>query len=209
MTAPLTPPHQPPPQDTTWHAQPVSHGYGEGKAMWSELRAALIILPAVVLSGIGLGLLWLWLAPHVGLVATDKAVFVVDTEGEQAAGADAVFALLALGFGALSAALVVWFYRRGGVAIVLSLALGGLLASGLAWFTGYWLGPEHDVVAHARAVGEGITFDAPLELQSPAALLAWPFAAMLVHLALTALFGPRDPEPEPQWPPLTQDGGQG
>ncbi|MFD5429356.1 DUF2567 domain-containing protein [Streptomyces sp. NPDC127084] len=204
MTAPLTPPHQPPPpHDATWYAQPVSHGYGEGQGMWSELRAALIILPAVVLSGVGLGLLWLWLAPRVGLVATANAVFVADTEGEQAAGADATFTLLALGFGALTAALVFWLYRRGGVAIVLSLALGGLLASGLAWLLGYWFGPEHDIAAHARAVGEGVRFDAPLELQSPAALLAWPFAAMLVHLALTALFGPRDPEPDAQWPPLT------
>ena len=27
-------------------------------------------------------------------------------------------------------------------------------------------------------------------------MLAWPVAAMVVHLGLTALFGPRDPEPE-------------
>jgi hypothetical protein len=27
-------------------------------------------------------------------------------------------------------------------------------------------------------------------------LLAWPFAALVLHLGLTALFGPRDPEPE-------------
>ncbi|OUD02027.1 DUF2567 domain-containing protein, partial [Streptomyces swartbergensis] len=28
------------------------------------------------------------------------------------------------------------------------------------------------------------------------ALLAWPFAALVLHLGLMALFGPRDPEPE-------------
>jgi len=28
------------------------------------------------------------------------------------------------------------------------------------------------------------------------ALLAWSLAALVVHLGLTALFGPRDPEPD-------------
>ncbi|MYR59040.1 DUF2567 domain-containing protein, partial [Streptomyces sp. SID625] len=32
------------------------------------------------------------------------------------------------------------------------------------------------------------------------ALLAWPLAALVVHLALTALFGPRDPDPYEQGP---------
>ena len=81
---------------------------------------------------------------------------------------------------------------------MVALALGGLLGSLLAWGIGEWFGPTDDVVAHARAVGEGVTFDAPLELKATGAVLAWPVAAMVVHLALTALFGPRDPEPE--WP---------
>lgn len=71
-----------------------------------------------------------------------------------------------------------------------------MLGSVLGWGTGTLLGPAHDVKARAREVGEGVVFDAPLELQAYGALLAWPIAAMAVHLALTALFGPRDPEPE-------------
>ncbi|CDR11439.1 predicted protein [Streptomyces iranensis] len=40
-----------------------------------------------------------------------------------------------------------------------------------------------------------VTFDGPLKLGAKGALLAWSMAAMVIHLALTGLFGPRDPEP--------------
>ncbi len=165
----------------------------------ADLRDAGIVLAAVTLAGVGLGLLWLWLAPRVQLVARDGSVFLVDTEGEAAVGADGAFVLLALGFGAVSAAGVFWFRRRGGVLLVAALALGGVFASLLAWGVGTWLGPSRDVAERAREVGDGVPFDAFLELHAWGALLAWPVAAMVVHLALTALFGPRDPEPE--WPP--------
>ena len=39
-----------------------------------------------------------------------------------------------------------------------------------------------------------------LELGAKGALLAWPVAALVVHLALTALFVPREPEPPGQHP---------
>ncbi|MGW7054025.1 hypothetical protein [Streptomyces sp. NPDC054887] len=215
MTAPLTPPHHQPPNDP-WqkseagpapqppnppHAGPGADHLAAGAQDESPsssadvLRAAVVVVALTVL-GVGLGLLWLWLAPRVPLVSTDKAVFLKNTESEEAIGADGTFVLLALGFGALCAALVFWFNRRGGVPIVVALALGGLLGSLLAWGTGVWLGPTDDVVARAREVGQGVPFDAPLKLGAKGALLAWPMAALLVHLGLTALFGPRDPEPE-------------
>lgn len=151
----------------------------------------------VTVAGIGLGLLWVWLAPRVPLISDGTAVFLSDSEGEEAIGADGTFVLLALAFGALCAALVFWFQRRGGIALVVGLALGGLFGSLLAWRLGVWLGPNQDVVAHARAVGKGVVFDAPLRLRAKgAALLVWSIGAMAVHLGLTALFGPRDPEPE-------------
>lgn len=184
------------------HASPYASSYAkeaeEGQELKRDLRDAAVVLVAVTILGVALGLLWLWLAPRVPLISNGKAVFLKDTEGEKAVGADGTFALLALGFGALSAAAVFFFRRRGGIALVVALALGGLLGSLLAWGIGIWFGPTRDVVEHARAVGEGVPFDAYLELKAWGVLLAWPVAAMLVHLALTALFGPRDPEPE--WP---------
>ncbi|MFF5568588.1 ABC transporter permease [Streptomyces sp. NPDC012623] len=208
MTAPLTPPHQPP-HDDPWQSPPPGSSPRAGAEadtegdfdVRAELRQGVTVLVAVVLAGLALGALWMWLAPRVPLISDDTAVFLKDTEGEEAIAADGTFLLLALGFGVLSAVLVFLFRRRGGIAIVAGLAVGGVLGSVLAWKFGAWLGPTSDVVAHARAVGKGVTFDAPLELNAKGALLAWPVAAMVVHLALTALFGPRDPEPEWDWGP--------
>ncbi|WRQ78964.1 hypothetical protein I3F59_005975 [Streptomyces sp. MUM 178J] len=214
MTAPLTPPHRPTPDDADPRRSPpepstalIMADMDKDTDVRADLRDAGIVLAAVTLAGVGLGLLWLWLAPRVPLVARDGSVFLVDTEGEAAVGADATFALLALGFGAASAAGVFFFRRRGGVLLVAALALGGVFASLLAWGVGTWLGPSRDVAERAREVGDGVQFDAYLELHAWGALLAWPVAAMVVHLALTALFGPRDPEPEwPPYPPESQDG---
>ncbi|MFD4546828.1 AAA family ATPase [Streptomyces sp. NPDC058466] len=211
MTAPLTPP--PPPHDPShqhaWqgssasgHGAPAAHpaayeaSYGQdGPGMKTEVREAAVITVAVAVAGVLFGVLWWWLAPHVPLIADDSAVYLKDTEGEQAIGVDGTFTLLALGFGALSAAVVFLVRRRGGVPLVAALALGGLLASLLAWRIGVWLGPTQNVVAHAKAVGKGVTFSAPLKLGAKGALLAWSVAGLVVHLGLTALFGPRDPDP--------------
>ncbi|MFC1227495.1 MULTISPECIES: AAA family ATPase [Streptomyces] len=184
------------------HGDRSGHGWYEqdGPGMRTELREAAVTAVAVTLGGVLLGVLWWWLAPRVPLVgdvAGDSwVVYLKDTEGEQAIGVDGTFALLAPAFGAVSALAVFLVRRRGGVPLVVALGVGGLLGSLLAWRLGVWLGPAQDVIARAREVGKGVTFDAPLELNAKGALLAWPFAALAVHLGLTALFGPRDPEPD-------------
>ncbi|MFC8507085.1 DUF2567 domain-containing protein [Streptomyces sp. NPDC057411] len=207
MTAPLTPPHQPP-NDSAWPAPHPAQPEPDGApSTGTELRQAAVVAAVSGVAGVLLGLLWLWLAPRVTLISDGKAVFLRNSEGEAAIGMDGTFVLLALGFGAVAAALVFLIHRHGGIALVLGLALGGVLGSLLAWRVGVWLGPDRDVVAHAKAVGPNVDFQAPLELNmAAAAMLAWPIAAMIVHLALTALFGPRDPEPEDgPWPPLPLD----
>lgn len=84
----------------------------------ADLRRAALITVLMTVAGVALGLLWLWLAPRVPLVSDNQAVFLSDSEGEQAIGADGTFVLLALAFGAVAAALVFWFFRRGGIAPV-------------------------------------------------------------------------------------------
>ncbi|MFG2024416.1 AAA family ATPase [Streptomyces sp. NPDC048825] len=217
MTAPLTPPqppHRPSPDQQppeyqsphpAWQASPPaaagaggSVGYQEdGPGMKTELREAGVIALAMALGGLLLGVLWWWLAPEVPLVSDSSAVYLKDTEGEQAIGVDGTFTLLALGFGLVSALVVFVLRRRGGIPIVVALTVGGVVGSLLAWRLGIWLGPTQDVAAHAREVGRGVTFAAPLELGAKGALLAWSLGALVVHLGLTALFGPRDPEPDP------------
>ncbi|WP_406215231.1 AAA family ATPase [Streptomyces canus] len=209
MTAPLTPP--PPPHEPSSHnpwqapdaryAAPAEARYGQdGPGMKTELLESVVVTVAVAVLGALLGVLWWWLAPHVPLVGdVDEqgswVVYLKDTEGEQAVGVDGTFTLLALAFGFVSALVVFLWRRRGGVPLVVGLAVGGVLGSLLAWRVGMWLGPTSDVLAHAKAVGKGVTFSAPLKLGAKGALLAWSLAALVVHLGLTALFGPRDPEP--------------
>lgn len=198
VTAPLTPsPHDRPvpvpPQD-------VPPGPTLSQALRAELPAAAVVAAVATVSGVLLGFLWVWLAPRIPLISDGKAVFLRSSEGEQAIGADGTFALLGLAFGAVAAALVFLLRRAGGVGVVTGLGVGALLGSLVAWRLGMWLGPTSDVVAHARAVGKGVVFDAPLRLGAKGMLLAFPMAAMAVHLVLTALFGPRDEvvsEPEP------------
>jgi hypothetical protein len=168
--------------------------------MKTEVLEAAVVTVVVALSGVLLGLLWWWLAPRVPLVGGldeqgNWVVFLKDTEGEQAVGVDGTFTLLALAFGFVSALAVFLVRRRGGVPLVVALTVGGLLGSLLAWRLGVWLGPAQDVLAHAKDVGKGVTFSAPLKLGAKGALLAWSLAALVVHLGLTALFGPRDPDP--------------
>jgi hypothetical protein len=177
--------------------------------MKTEVREAAVVTVAVAVAGVLLGLLWWWLAPHVPLVGdvVDKrwVVYLADSEGEQAIGVDGTFTLLAVAFGVVSALVVFLLRRRGGVPLVVALGIGGLLASLLAWKVGVWLGPAQDVVAHARSVGKGVTFSAPLKLSAKGALLAWSFAALVVHLGLMALFGPREPEAHQEQGPPPHD----
>ncbi|MER5599558.1 AAA family ATPase [Streptomyces sp. NPDC002265] len=212
MTAPLTPPpppHEQPPHDA-WPPSPGGYGgpapapqddlYGQdGPGMRAEVIEAVVVTLALAVTGLLLGLLWWWLAPHVPLVGDVGegrwAVYLKDTEGEQAIGVDGTFTLLALAFGAVSALGVFLWRRRGGVPLIVALGVGGLLGALLAWRVGVWLGPTSDVLAHAKAVGKGVTFSAPLKLGAKGALLAWPLAALVVHMGLMGLFGPRDPDP--------------
>ncbi|MEU6662906.1 DUF2567 domain-containing protein [Streptomyces sp. NPDC046821] len=200
MTAPLTPRPQQPSNDP-WQVPDPSgslppHTYQEdGPGMRTELREAAVVTVGLALTGLLLGALWLWLAPRVPLISDAQAVYLKDTEGEQAIGVDGTFMLLGLAFGVVTGAAVFLWRRRGGVPLVVALAVGALLGGLIAWRFGIWLGPTQDVAAHAKAVGKGVTFAAPLELKAKGALLAWPLAALVVHLGLTGLFGPRDPDP--------------
>ena len=147
--------------------------------MKTELREAAVVTVAGRRSaGCCSGCCGVWLAPRVPLsdLGRQRVVYLKDTEGEQAIGVDGTFMLLALAFGAVSA-LAVFLLRaaRRRAAGGRRSRVGGLLGSLLAWRLGVWLGPAQDVVAHAKAVGQGVTFDAPLKLNAKGALLAWPW----------------------------------
>nr|WP_232484792.1 ABC transporter permease [Streptomyces sp. So13.3] len=200
VTAPLTPHDQPPPLPQYPGAAFSGDVSKDGRAAFTaELREGALVAVAVAVTGVVLGLLWLWLAPLIPMVSDGKAIYLRDSEGEEAVGADGTFVLLGLAMGAVTAALVFWRRRRGGIGVVLGLAVGGLLGSVLAWRLGVWLGPTSDLIAHAKEVGPKVVFDGPLRLRAKGALVAWPAAAMLVHLCLTSAFGPREPQQPQSW----------
>ncbi|BBA96745.1 hypothetical protein RVR_2193 [Actinacidiphila reveromycinica] len=192
--------------DGPWPA-PSSAGTGTGAVLAPEpagpgrdtvrtaLRNGLVVAVLVAVCGIILGLFWLWLSPRVPMVSDGQAVYLKDTEGEEAVGGDGTFVVIALILGALTAAAVFWRYRRGGVGVVLGLAVGGAVASVIGWRLGVWLGPTTDIIAHAKQVGPKVVFDGPLKLRAKVAIVVWPAAAMLVHSALTYAFGLREDSP--------------
>ncbi|MFD7628460.1 hypothetical protein ACFV7Q_20870 [Streptomyces sp. NPDC059851] len=189
MTEPVTtpPPVEPPPP-----GRPAAPGVTAG-----DVRDGAAVTLAVGASGALLGLLWSWLAPRAEYVSNGQSVFLRNTESEARIGADGMFLLLSVGLGVLAAVLLFLWRRRGGVPQVIGLGIGSCFAAVLAWRTGEWLGGSGDVAAAAVAAGKGVPFDAPLELLAHGALLALPMSALLVHLGLTALWTPHDPEPGP------------
>ncbi|MBT2448434.1 hypothetical protein J7F03_15350 [Streptomyces sp. ISL-43] len=166
----------------------------------ADVRDGAAITLVVGVAGVLLGVLWAWLAPRVQYVSNGEAVFLRNTESEARIGADGTFFLLSAGLGVLSAVAVFLWRRAGGVPQVVGLVVGSAFAALVGWRVGLWLGPSSDLAAVARRAGKGVPFDAPLELMAHGTLLVWPMAAVIVHLALTALWGPRDPAPAPAWP---------
>lgn len=151
----------------------------------------------VAVAGVFLALLWAWLAPRAQYVSNGEAVFLRSTESEARIGSDGAFFLLSVGFGVLSAVATFLWRRRGGVPLVLGLAAGSVFAALVGWRLGLWLGPSTDLAAAAAKAGKGVPFEAPLQLLAHGVLLVWPMTAVAAHLALTALWSPRDPVPDP------------
>jgi hypothetical protein len=204
VTAPLTPhdhqpPHSPFPFDDAGSPK-------EQPDIGRAVRDGAVIALGVAALGVVFGVLWQWAAPQVPLISDGTAVYLKDAEGEQPVGADGWFTLMGLGIGALAAGAVFWWRRAGGVAVVIGLAAGALAASVIAWRLGVALGPTQNVIAHAKQVGAGKVFYAPLQLRAKAALLAWPIASMSVFLALISAFGPREEQQHDEHMPPPCDG---
>ena len=160
-----------------------------------------MLVGLLLLAGVAAGLLWWALAPRATFeVTADGVVPVGHPSAELPFADDGVLTLVLAGLG-LVAGLVAWrLRRRRGVATVLALALGAVLASVAAWQLGELLGAGPSP-AELAAVGTRVI--TPLRLRSPAALAVAPFLAVLGYVVCTLLSASEDldrPDPVPVVP---------
>ena len=167
----------------------------------ADLRGSLVLVGVLVLAGVAAGLLWWARAPRATFeVTADGLVPVGHPSAELPFADDGVLTLVLAGIG-LVAGLVAWrLRRRRGVATVLALAVGTVLASLAAWQLGELLGAGPSP-AELAAVGTRVI--TPLRLGSPAALAVAPFLAVLGYVVSTLLTASEDldrPDPVPVAP---------
>ena len=167
----------------------------------ADLRGSLLLVGVLLLAGVTAGLLWWALAPRATFeVTADGVVAVGHPSAELPFADDGVLTLVLAGLG-LVAGLVAWrLRRRRGVATVLALALGAVLASLAAWQLGELLGAGPSP-AELAAVGTRVI--TPLRLRSPAVLAVAPFLAVLGYVVCTLLSASEDldrPDPVPGVP---------
>ncbi|MGY1679488.1 hypothetical protein [Geodermatophilus sp. SYSU D01176] len=185
--APVVPAGAPPVRPARWGAGIPWSGRDELRA---DLRGSLVLAGVLLLAGVAAGLLWWALAPRATFeVTADGPVPVGQPPPELLIADDGVYTLLLGGLG-LVAGLVAWrLRRRRGVATVLALAVGTVLASLAAWQLGELLGAGPSP-AELSATGTRVV--TPLQLGSPAALAVAPFLAVLAYVVSTLLTAAED-----------------
>ena len=197
MDSPAAPaPAGPPPvRPARWSAGARWSGGAELRA---DLRSSLALTGVLLLAGVPAGLLWWALAPRATFEVTEEGpVPVGRPTAELLVADDAVYVLVLAGLG-LVAGLAAWGWRRRrGVATVLALAVGTLLAALVAWQLGELLGtgPTPDQLTDV-----GTQVVTPLRLSSMAALAVAPFLAVLGYVVATLLTPAEDldrPGPAP------------
>lgn len=137
-----------------------------------------------VLLAAPVGLLWAAVSPRVEVVvAAGGATSLTDPTPSAFIASDALFLLLAVLAGLLSGGVASRLGRRHGPAVTLGLVVGGLLAAEAARRTGELvdLGQAQAAVEAARAGA----VDLSVRLRSEPARVAWPVAALAVHLVRT------------------------
>ena len=155
----------------------------------ADLRGAVVWAGLLGLTGLAVGLLWVWLAPRARFeVVEGGAVPVGHPSAELLVADDAVLVLVLGGLGLLAGGLAYAMRRRRGVAVLLATAVGTAVAGLLAWQLGELLAPG-PTAAQLAEVGARVTTG--LQLSSLPALAVGPFAGLLVYV-VAALFASRD-----------------
>jgi hypothetical protein len=176
----------------------------------TDARGALALTGVLVACGVPAGLLWWALAPRAQFrVTADGPVVVGHPSAELLAAVDGVYTLVMAGLGLLGGVVAWRLRRRRGVATLLAVGAGTLLAALVAWQLGELLAPGP---SEAELADVGTTVSTGLALNSMAALAAGPFLAVLAYV-VAALFAPTEdldrPVPAPPIPAAGALGGLG
>lgn len=154
-----------------------------GPPLSHDLRAGLLTVAVTVLVGAPVGLLWAALAPRVAVEVAGQDVQVLDDSRDGFIAVDAWFLAAVVVAGLVGGALAWRLGARHGPAVVLGLTVGGLAA---AWIAAR-VGGEVDRVTVQQVLEQGQQGrrELAVRLRSTSALLGWPLASLLAHLALT------------------------
>jgi len=173
----------------------------------AEVAGGWPVAAVFAISGIGVGLLWVALAPDVPLEVRDGGIYLATPQPWEPFATQAVFGLLGLAAG-LIAGMSAWLRgRRTPFGALAGLVVGGAGCALLAWQLGVWLGPPplKEVVG---SVQPGDAVYAPLAIDAWAVLLAPAVGALLAYLVLDLLLEERpvpavEPAPGLGWPPVS------
>jgi hypothetical protein len=156
------------------------------KSNAARLRTGAYILAASALFGLGLAVIWVWLAPRPSLVVRDGNTFY-ESLGQSGIGVDMIFAVLAAACGVVAGVVVALTARGGEVPAIVAAALGGLVGSLIAWRLGEALvgGLQDDGRVLVPELANGESFIGPLQLSALGVLGVWSLAATIL---LTSTF---------------------
>lgn len=153
---------------------------GRSRTLRQYRREPLAALPVVVVSALlggPVGLLWGHLAPRATATVSNGSASLGEDAGRSFIGGDLAFLVVGLVVGLV---IGVATLRRSGPGVVVGLAAGGGLGSEIARLTGHLIGRD-DVRALARSMRDGSVEFSPA-VHTWQVLLAWPLAAVAVHL---------------------------
>lgn len=197
-----TPPDAPPPE---WAPAPDVAPPAEPARSWvCDLRVGAAVTGAVTAGGLLAALVWWLVAPTPAFHVVQGSVDLVTPSGKAFAAAEGWFAVVAGLAGVVCGAVAYRWTRRSGVAVVLGLAAGGLLASLVMWRVGSWLGPD-PVLVQAKGAAPSDTLHLPLELRAKGVLFVWPIVSVVLCFGLVAGFQQPEPRPAPAWPSWGRD----
>jgi hypothetical protein len=147
---------------------------------------AFVAIGLLLLAGVVLGVGWVLVAPTVEGVVVDGGIALSEQESARIFDTEGVFAVIVAAAGVATAILASRWLRRTGALAVVTLSVGGLLASVVAWRVGVWFGAD-PVEVTAAGLPVGSTAALPLRLGTTSMLLLWPIATVFVTLWMAVL----------------------